>query len=87
MGRVFARTAAEHVAFDELWIIARRADRLEEIKAELSGLQVRCLPLDLTDPQAISSVSGLLAQEKPEIALLVNGAGFGKFQAVMDVPM
>ena len=87
MGRVFARTAAEHVKFDELWIIARRADRLEEIKAELSGLQVRCLPLDLTDPQAISSVSGLLAQEKPEIALLVNGAGFGKFQAVMDVPM
>ena len=36
MGRVFARTAAEHVKFDELWIIARRADRLEEIKAELT---------------------------------------------------
>ena len=86
MGRVFARTAAQHVEFDELWIIARRADRLEELKAQLHDIQVRPLALDLTEASAISEIAALLAQEKPQVSLLVNGAGFGKFQAVMDVP-
>lgn len=86
MGQVYARTAADHVQFDELWVIARREDRLQAIKEELSGKTVvRCFPLDLTDPKAIESIEATLKAEAPEIALLVNAAGFGKFQAVMDV--
>ena len=86
MGRRFAQTAAKHVAFDELWVIARRADRLEELSQELAGQTVRRIPMDLTDGDALEAFTRTLAAENPEIVLLVNAAGFGKFQAVEDVP-
>ena len=86
MGRRFAQTAAMHVAFDELWVIARRVDRLEELAQELAGQTVRQIPMDLTDGEALENFSRTLADENPEIVLLVNAAGFGKFQAVEDVP-
>ena len=53
MGRRFAQTAAKHVAFDELWVIARRADRLEALSQELAGQTVRQIPMDLTDKEAL----------------------------------
>lgn len=86
MGRLFAETASAHVQFDELWVIARRADRLEQLAQVLPNQQVRTLPMDLSDPSSIRSLSDLLSAAQPRIALLVNGAGFGKFQAVEDVP-
>jgi short-subunit dehydrogenase len=86
MGRRFAQTAAIHVAFDELWVIARRADRLEALSQELAGQTVRRIPMDLTDGEAMERFTRTLAAENPEIVLLVNAAGFGKFQAVEDIP-
>ena len=48
IGRCFALTAEKHGRFDELWAIARREDRLEELKS-LVNVPVRTLPMDLTD--------------------------------------
>ena len=42
--------------------------------------------MDLTDGEALERFTRTLAAENPEIVLLVNAAGFGKFQAVEDVP-
>lgn len=86
MGRLFAETAASKVQFDELWIIARRVERLEEVAAKLAPLPVRCLALDLGKQESVTALAGLLAAEPVQVALLVNAAGFGKFQAVTDVP-
>lgn len=86
MGQQFARTAAQHIDFDELWIIARRAERLESLAQELRDQPVRCLSMDLTDTHNLLELSNLLKEENVEIALLVNAAGYGKFQAVLDVP-
>lgn len=86
MGRRFAQTAATHVAFDELWVIARRADRLETLSQELSGQTVRQISMDFTDGEALEGFARTLAAENPEIVLLVNTTGFCKFQAVEDVP-
>ena len=85
MGRLFAKTAAEHAEFDELWIIARREKLLEEVKAEIPSVNVRCVPLDLTDENALKDFRQGLDAENPQISLLVNAAGFGKFQAVEDI--
>lgn len=87
MGRRFAETAAAHVSFDELWVIARRADRLNELAQSLPAVHVVPLALDLTEPAGISAVSERLAAEEVEVVLLVNAAGFGKFQGVKEVPM
>ena len=86
MGQQFARTAHLYVAYDELWIIARREDRLQELAQELKNQKVRCIPMDLTDDKKIQELATKFSEEKVEITLLINAAGFGKFQAVSDVP-
>lgn len=87
MGRQFARTAAGKVAFDELWAVARRLDRLEELATELEGgTKVVPVPMDLEDPASVDALAARIAAEEAEVVLLVNAAGFGKFQAVTDVP-
>lgn len=83
MGRGFAETAAEHVKFDEMWIIARRQERLEEVKDRLN-VPVRCIPMDLTDRASYKVLEGMLAKEKPEVIRLLNCSGFGKFAATLD---
>ena len=85
MGAGFARTAAQQVQFDELWVIARRADRLEKLRQELPGQTVVPIPMDLSNASNLSSFSNRLKEAKASVVLLINAAGFGKFQAVEDV--
>ena len=63
---------------DAYWLIARRRDRLEALKAQFPQKELRAVPLDLTDPVSFDVLQNLLAAEKPEIALLINNAGMGK---------
>lgn len=86
MGRRFAETVKEWGSVDEVWAIARRTDRLEELK-ETVPFPVRPVALDLTDRRSFATYAALLEEEKPEVALLVNASGFGKFVAAMDTPL
>jgi short-subunit dehydrogenase len=61
--------AADH----DLVLVARSADRLGEIAAELNGARV--LAIDLADPDAVARIVG----EVPEVDVLVNNAGVGDF--------
>lgn len=62
---------------DEIWIIARRADRLAEVKNTL-GDKIRTINFDITDTDAINGYSELLKAKNAEVKLLINNAGFGK---------
>ena len=86
MGREFARQLPAWEKFDELWVIARRAERLEELKQELP-VPVRPIALDLTDPEALVHYADLLEAAKPEVGLLANIAGFGKFGRYDQIPL
>ena len=86
MGRRFAQTAAENAVFDELWVIARREERLLELQKELKDQTVVPIAMDLSVRANIASLGERLKQADAEVVLLVNAAGFGKFQAVLDVP-
>ena len=77
IGREFVY-AIDKTDLDEIWVIARRQDRLEELR-EKCGHPVRPLSLDLSDDTGIEAYQELLNQEKPEIHILVNAAGFGVF--------
>ena len=87
MGRRFALTAAEHVTFDELWVIARREDRLNELRGALPGQTVVPMALDLSLPESVVTLASRLQAEQADVVLLVNAAGFGKFQAFKDIPL
>lgn len=85
MGERFAQTMdAFGQPVDEIWVIARRLERLEGLRAPYP---VRPIALDLTDRASFDTYARLLAREKPQVALLVNASGFGKFCATLDVSL
>ena len=78
MGREFVKQLSDFVGVDEIWAIARRTDMLETLRQAVS-VPVRPISLDLCDSRSFDAMEKLLAAEKPNIRLLVNAAGFGKF--------
>ena len=86
MGREFVRQLHSYVAVDEIWAIARREANLEALKAE-TEIPVRPIVLDLLQKESFTAVASLLEAEKPDVKLLVNAAGFGKFGKAENVPL
>ena len=86
MGREFVRQLSAYVQGDEIWAIARRREALEALKAEVP-VTVRPIVLDLLKSESFDELRSLLKGEQPEIALLVNAAGFGKFGAYHKTTM
>lgn len=78
IGREFVYAIDKQENLDEIWVIARRADRLEELK-DKCRTPVRPIVLDLSELRALDDYKAILESERPEIAILVNAAGFGVF--------
>lgn len=84
-GLEFAHRLAERGA--DLVLVARRADRLEALAKELSqryGTVCTVVPLDLSVPDAATSLAATLARKKISVATLINNAGFGTHGFVSD---
>lgn len=64
---------------DEVWVIARSEEVLEELAAEHAEPKVCPIPLDLTRDDSFPQLEQLLAQEDVCVQWLVNSAGFGTF--------
>lgn len=78
--------AKKYTHIKEFWLIARRADLLEEIKDLLpADLTVKILSMDLNDKGAFEEFKTLLADKKPDVKLLINNAGFGKLGYVWEI--
>ena len=86
IGKKFAELLETYDTFEEIWVIARRLERLEELKNQIP-FPLRPIALDLSDTASYETYAALLASEDPEIALLINCSGFGKFCATLDVPL
>ena len=87
MGREFALALeAKRGELDEMWVIARRADRLEALRGEIS-IPLRVLAMDLTDPHSFDAYAALLKEEKPGVRYLINCSGFGKFGRYDQIPL
>lgn len=86
MGREFVRQLEATEKFDEIWVIARRKERLLSLKEEIKT-PLRAIALDLSRAESFDEYKTLLGVEKPEVSVLVNGSGFGKFGAFTDIPL
>ncbi|MBE6698219.1 MAG: SDR family NAD(P)-dependent oxidoreductase [Ruminococcaceae bacterium] len=86
MGKEFVLQLDRLEEYDELWLIARREDRLIELGTQTRA-KVRPIALDLCQKQALDTYRDLLAEHKPEVAVLVNGSGFGRFGAFTDIDL
>ena len=86
MGREFVRQLHAYIQPDEIWAIARRKSALEELSAETT-IPIRPIVLDLGQQESFREFAALLQAEKPEVELLVNAAGFGKFGDFQAIPL
>ena len=86
MGRELVLQLPQWDKFDELWVIARRLDRLEALKTQVP-FPVRPIRLDLTEPDALTHYANLLEGAKPDVAFLANVSGFGKFGRYDQIPL
>ena len=66
---------------DEIWLVARRKERLEELRCRLKT-RCRIIDMDITDPVYMRQFSEILKIARPRICMLVNCAGFGLMGAV-----
>ena len=73
MGREFVRQIAKrYKTIEEIWVIARREDKLNELALEITNKKIRVMPLDLTKASDIEIYETALFEETPEVRVLVN---------------
>lgn len=86
LGREFVRLldSGRFEGIDEIWAVARRADRLDAL-VRTTSLPVRPICLDLCDPMSFDLIEGTLAETPhARVRLLINNAGFGTFGAFRE---
>ena len=83
MGKDFVIGADKRYNLDEIWVIARRKERLVALQ-ELVKAKIVPLALDLTLPSSLEEIKQKLQAENPNVKLLVNCSGFGKFAEFIE---
>lgn len=85
LGKQMAKAFAEHGA--DLAILARRVERLEELKNELGQMGVRILPVkcDVTSTEDINNAAQLVEQTFGKVDILVNCAGSSKDKGALEM--
>ena len=86
MGRDFVLQLDKTGEYEELWVIARREDRLKSL-ADETKTPVKPIPLDLTSEADIKKYEALLKEENPDVTMLVNCSGYGKFGRYDQIPL
>ena len=85
MGREFVRQLGYfYKNLDEIWVIARRRERLEELTKE-SRVPLRIFAGDLHKKKVYKALKEALDREQPDLRMLVNSAGFGKSGSVEEI--
>ena len=78
MGREFARRLVKRGECDELFLVARRREPMEELAAEL-GVPARIVCADLATSEGLASLKEALEEAKPALSWVISAAGFGVF--------
>ena len=70
-----------------LAILARRIERLEELKQELEKYGIRVLPVkcDVTDTNSINEAANLVEKTFGKVDILVNCAGASRDKGILDM--
>ena len=84
IGREYVRQFDMREDLDQIWVIARRLDRLEELKSVIKT-PIVTICSDLSDKNGDEKLRHMLVDHNPDVRVLVNAAGYGKFGAVEDI--
>lgn len=84
MGRDFVRELLKENILDEIWVIARREERLRAMSEKSHG-RVRALAMDLTKMSSFEKIEKIFSEENPQIMYLVNAAGAGRMGRIDEI--
>lgn len=85
MGREFVQQLGYlYKNLDEIWVIARRRERMEELK-DSSRVPLRIFDGDLMKKPVYKAFYTELKLQQPQIKMLVNAAGFGRSGSVEEI--
>lgn len=84
MGREFVKQISCEDGLDEIWAVARRQEKLDELQG-IAKCSIRTLPMDLRSEACTGILERLLEREKPEVSVLVCAAGFGRIGATESI--
>lgn len=100
LGKEFVLQIAEKYDYDELWIIARRIEKLTELAESINNKKnfniVKPVQLDIGNKEGINQLKNLIEEEHNklvnvesgiQIGLLVNNAGFGTYGPFEETPL
>ena len=77
MGKEFVYAIDKEFDLDEIWVIARREEKLKEL-GEKCRANVRPIALDLADRESFAVYKDVLEAEKPEIHVMAVAPGWIK---------
>lgn len=79
LGVEYAKTVIElYPHLDEIWLVARRKERLEKFALEHNEVKIRPVALDLSKDESYDELEDLLTKENATIEVLINNAGYEK---------
>lgn len=62
---------------EEIWLVARRKERLTALAGELADVKCEILALDVASGAGIAGYQKALTDRQPDVVLLINSAGYG----------
>lgn len=86
LGAEYVRQLDACECFNEIWVIARRQERLAALQKQVKT-RLRPLICDLTKQESICQITALLKKKKPNVRVLINCAGFGKIGSYSHIPL
>ena len=88
------------IFFDELWLVARRKENLDNLAGKISflsqGKKIKTISLDLSGKNGVNALNDIFIAEKQKletenkklsISILVNNAGFGTYGPFEKTPV
>ncbi len=86
MGKEFVNTLIrEEKNLDEIWVIARREERLKRWAELYDSPNFRVFALDLREQKHINVLKEALEEQKPEVQCFVHSAGFGILGTIEEI--
>lgn len=85
IGKEFTVTLSQYGKYDEVWVIALEKEQLEKLKNEVE-YKLKIFPMDLTKEENLEKIKEELKKEKPNVKLLINCSGYGKFDKTTETP-
>ena len=86
LGVEYVKAIAEkYPHLDEIWIMARRYDRLAELANQILNVNCRVIDCDITEQRAMTHYREMLSEVNANVKILVNNAGFGKLGLFEDI--